>query len=205
MSSGISDRLRLALAARVHVGVHVEEIDDALQLVLVPDRDLHRDAAVRELAAELLERREEVRALAVEHGHEDDAAEAERVGALPEPRRLHLDAVDAVDREERALDDAQRCERVGLEARVAGRVDEVDLPVLPLAWQTDAASDICRRCSSSSQSETVDSPSTEPRRFVAPDWKSIASTSEVLPVPRWPTTATFRILLGSNCGTDWRV
>ena len=37
---------------------------------------------------------------------------------------------------------------------------------------------------------------------MAPDWKSIASTSEVFPVPRCPTTATFRILLGSKGGTD---
>ena len=41
-----------------------------------------------------------------------------------------------------------------------------------------------------------------PRRLVAPAWKSIASTSEVFPVPRCPTTATFRILLGSKGGTD---
>ena len=73
------------------------------------------------------------------------------------------------------------------------------------AWHTEADRDICRRCSSSSQSETVEEPSTDPRRLVAPAWKSIASTSEVFPVPRWPTTATFRILLGSNCGTGWRV
>ena len=61
----------------------MEEVDDALQLVLVADRDLHRDAAVGELAPELLERGEEVRALAVEHGHEDDAAESERLGSAP--------------------------------------------------------------------------------------------------------------------------
>ena len=39
--------------------------------------------------------------------------------------------------------------------------------------------------------------STVPRRLIAPAWKSIASTSEVLPVPRWPTTATLRIFPGS--------
>ena len=39
-----------------------------------------------------------------------------------------------------------------------------------------------------------------PRRFVSPAWKSSASTSEVLPVPRWPTTATLRIFPGSNAG-----
>src|SRR5207244_5138973 len=65
-------------------------------------------------------------------------------------------------------------------------------------WQTDAASDIWRRCSSSSQSDTVEPASTVPSRFVAPAWKSIASTSEVFPVPRWPTAATLRICDGST-------
>src|SRR5437773_9658155 len=64
-------------------------------------------------------------------------------------------------------------------------------------WQSDDASDIWRRCSSSSQSEVVVPPSTVPSRLIAPAWKSIASTSEVFPVPRWPTTATFRIFPGS--------
>src|SRR3954469_17692118 len=66
-------------------------------------------------------------------------------------------------------------------------------------WQSDEASDIWRRCSSSSQSEVVVPASTVPRRLIAPAWKSIASTSEVLPVPRWPVTATLRIFPGSIC------
>src|SRR6476661_9322948 len=64
-------------------------------------------------------------------------------------------------------------------------------------WQIEDASDICRRCSSSSQSEVVVPCSTVPSRLIAPAWKSIASTSEVLPVPRWPVTATLRIFPGS--------
>src|ERR671925_746449 len=68
--------------------------------------------------------------------------------------------------------------------------------------QTAADSDICRFCSSSSQSATVELCSTEPRRFVAPPWKSSASTSDVLPEPRWPTTATLRILLDSVGATE---
>ena len=47
-----------------------------------------------------------------------------------------------------------------------------------------ADNDICRLCSSSSQSATVEPCSTDPSRFVAPDWKSSASTSDVFPVPR---------------------
>jgi len=65
-------------------------------------------------------------------------------------------------------------------------------------WQMVAARDIWRFCSSSSQSLTVEPDSTVPSRFVAPPWNSIASTSDVLPVPRWPTTATLRIFPGST-------
>ena len=39
--------------------------------------------------------------------------------------------------------------------------------------------------------------STVPSRLTAPAWKSIASTSDVFPVPRWPMTATLRIFPGS--------
>src|ERR671937_2212612 len=72
-------------------------------------------------------------------------------------------------------------------------------------WQSDDASDICRRCSSSSQSDVVVPASTVPSRLIAPAWKSIASTSDVFPVPRWPTTATLRIFPGSIdicCGSS---
>src|SRR5689334_24518162 len=64
-------------------------------------------------------------------------------------------------------------------------------------WQIEEASDIWRRCSSSSQSEVVDPCSTVPSRLIAPAWNSIASTSDVFPVPRWPVTATLRIFPGS--------
>jgi hypothetical protein len=48
----------------------MEEVDDPFELVLAPDRDVDRDAAVRELGAQLLEDGEEVCPLAVEHVHE---------------------------------------------------------------------------------------------------------------------------------------
>src|SRR5919198_2142493 len=69
-------------------------------------------------------------------------------------------------------------------------------------WQREADSDICRFCSSSSQSATVELCSTEPSRLVALPWKSSASTRDVLPEPRWPTTATLRILLDSVGATE---
>src|SRR5207237_1737305 len=101
--------------------------DDAPELVLSPDPQVDGDAVLRELALELVERAREVGALAVEHVHEEDARELELVGTAPQAARLHLDAHHAADDDEGALDDAERRDRVALEAGVAGRVDGVDL------------------------------------------------------------------------------
>jgi len=46
--------------------------------------------------------------------------------AGPEALRLHLDAEDGVDYDQRRLDDAQRSDGVGQEAGVAGRIDQVE-------------------------------------------------------------------------------
>ena len=131
----VGNRLRAALstARRIHVRAHVEEVDDSGQLVLAADRELDRDAAVRRAAAaRASSTRIEVGALAVEHVDEDDARELLLVGALPDASRVDLDAHDAAEDDDDSFDDPQRRERVGLEARVAGRVDEVDLAVFPL-------------------------------------------------------------------------
>ena len=111
----------------------MQQVDDARQLVLRADRQLDRHAALRQLLLDGGEHAEEVGALAVEHVHEDDAREPELLGAVPHARRVHLDAHHAGDDDERAFDDAQRGDRVGLEAGVARRVDQVDLAALPLA------------------------------------------------------------------------
>ena len=62
---------------------------------------------------------------------------------------------------------------------------------------SDAEIDIRRAFSSSSASETVVPSATVPNRVVAPASKSRASCSEVFPLPRWPTSATLRILLAA--------
>jgi hypothetical protein len=126
------NRVAFAGAARIHVRVVVQQVDDALQLVLRSDRKLDRHAALGQLLLDGCEDAEEVGALAVEHVHEDDAREAELLGAVPHARRVHLDAHHAGDDDDRPFDDAQRRDRVGLEAGVARRVDQVDLAPLPL-------------------------------------------------------------------------
>ena len=135
------DRPGLGLAravAGVLVGDHVQHVDDAAKVLLAADRDRDRDAARRELLLDRLERGGEVGAVAVEVVDEDDARLLELVAAAPQPRGHDLDARHARDREERALHDPQRAERVGHEARIAGRVEDVELVALVLGVQERA-------------------------------------------------------------------
>ena len=122
--------LLASLGARVRA--HVEDVDDPGQLVLGADRQVDGDASLRELLLHLLERAEEVGALAVEHVDEEEARDPELLGPLPEPRGADLDAHHAAEDEERALDHAQGAARLALEARVAGNIDQVELAALPL-------------------------------------------------------------------------
>src|SRR5262245_24102766 len=59
--------------------------------------------------------------------------------------------------------------------------------------------DISRAFSSAAESETVVPSATEPRRLIAPASNRSASFTDVLPLPRWPTNATLRILFGDSC------
>ena len=121
----------LATGAVVLVGLHVDEVDDAADLVLGADGDLGGDRVRPEGGLERLQRAEEVGALAVEHVHEDQAGDVELLGALPQASGGDLDAHHRVDDEDRRLAHAQRAERVGDEARLARGVEEVDLAVHP--------------------------------------------------------------------------
>src|SRR4051794_36292424 len=114
------------------VGDHMDEVDDAVELVLAADRELDGDALRREPRLERLQRREEVGPLAVEQVDQDQPREAELVAALPEALGADLDAHDARDARDGALDHSKRAEDVGLEARLARRVDEIDRTALPL-------------------------------------------------------------------------
>ena len=120
------------LLALVDVSLHAEQIDDALEVVLAADGDLDGHDLRAEGLAQALDGEREVGALAVEHVAEEDAREAAFVGARPEPLGLDLDAEDAVDDHEGRLDDPQRGDGVGEEARVAGRVEEIEAESLAL-------------------------------------------------------------------------
>jgi len=108
--------------------------------VLGSDRDLGRDDVGAESVLERLERAEEVGALAVEHVDEHEPRQALVVGAVPQPLGVDLDAHDAVDDDDGGVHHAQGAERVGDEARLARRVDQVDLAPVVLE-RGDAGAD----------------------------------------------------------------
>src|SRR5262249_32579855 len=130
---GDRDGISLTRARRVEIRAVVQQVDDAFELVLGADRQLDRHAALRQLLLQRGEHAVEVGPLTVEHVHEQDARQLELLGTRPDATGVHLDPHHPRHDHERALDDPKRGDRVRLEARVARRVDDVELSALPLA------------------------------------------------------------------------
>ena len=169
-----------------------------LNSCLRADRELEGRHLVPEGGHELVERRLEVGAFAVELVHEDRARQVLLHGELPRVLGLHLDAVDGGDHDDHGVRGADRRAHVADEVGGAGRVEHVDLrrPFHSIG-ATESETEICRRCSSGSWSDTVLPSSTVPIRVIAPDANSIASSSVVLPEPPWPTSKTLRMSFAS--------
>ena len=170
----------------------------ASETVLLTDRQADRDEVLGQLRLQRLERGREVGALPVEQVDVRDARQPELLAALPQADRRDLDAEHARDDEQRALDDPQRAERLGLEARIAGRVDQVELAAVPGRGRE-------RRGDRQSASALVVVVIRDGGAVGdAPEAADLARLVEQrlgqrrLPRPRWPTTATFRILSGAN-------
>jgi hypothetical protein len=113
-------------------GLHRDEIDDPCEVLLLADGHLDGHAVAAERGAHRLERAIEARALAIEAGADDQARELELLGVGPDFLGGHLHAGDGIDDDDRRLDDAKRRARVRQEVAHPGRVDEVDLVLVPL-------------------------------------------------------------------------
>ena len=106
--------------------LHLDEVDDAEELVFLADRQLQRQRDDVQLLLQRVERAEEVGAGAVQLVDEDDARHVVAVGEPPVGLRLRLHAGDALDDEDRAVEHAQAAVHLDVEIDVAGRVDDVD-------------------------------------------------------------------------------
>ena len=113
--------------------VHLDEVDDALELGLGADRQLHDDGLRAEARADHLDRAVEVGADLVHLVAEDHARHAVLVGLAPHGLGLRLDAGVGVEQRDRAVEHAQRALHLDGEVDVAGGVDDVEAAQLAVA------------------------------------------------------------------------
>ena len=113
--------------------LHPDEVDDADELVFGADRQLDGDGIALKLGLDLRERFFEVGADAVHLVDEADARDAVLVGLTPHGFRLRLDAGDGIEHRAGAVEHAQRALDFDGEVDVAGRIDDVDAVIAPVA------------------------------------------------------------------------
>ena len=124
----------LALARLVvDDALHLEQIDDALEVLFLADGKLDGRGIRLELRAHLLHDAVEVRAHAVHLVHERDARHVIAVSLAPHRLALRLDAAHGAEHAHGTVEDAQRAFDLHREVHVAGGVDDVDRPILPVA------------------------------------------------------------------------
>ncbi len=110
---------------------HLDQVDDAAEVLLLADRQLHGDGTCAEPVDHRLDGCEEVGADAVHLVHEGDARHAVAVGLAPDGLRLRLDAGDGVEDGHRAVEHAERALHLDGEVHVPGRIDNVHPEVAP--------------------------------------------------------------------------
>ena len=123
---------RLGVAGVVHEGVMGEQIGDAVETRLRTDGKFGRIGVRAEHLADLGECAIERRTFPIEFVDEDEPWDAERRSVAPEHDILRLDARHAVDHEHGEVGSGQAEEYLAAEVGVAGRVDEVDVVVVPV-------------------------------------------------------------------------
>ena len=111
----------------VEDGLHVDEVDDAFELVFGTDRETDGNGGGTELLLDFLDTGEEVGADPVHLVHVGDLRHAVLVCLTPDGLALGLDASDRAESGHRAVQDAQGTFHFHREVDVAGSVDQVDL------------------------------------------------------------------------------
>ena len=113
--------------------LHLDEVDDALEAVLAADRQLDRHRSRAEAVDDHVDAAPEVGAGAIELVDEADPRHGVLVRLAPDGLGLGLDAGHAVEDDDRAIEDAQAALDLDGEVHVPGRIDDVDLVVVPEA------------------------------------------------------------------------
>src|SRR3954447_4585084 len=110
---------------------HPDQVDDADEVGLRPDRKLHDQRHRGQPVPDHVDAAHELRAGPVELVHEADPRNAVPVRLAPHGLGLRLDAGDTVEHRNRAVEHAQRALHLDGEVDVARGVDDVDGVVFP--------------------------------------------------------------------------
>ena len=114
-------------------GLHLDQVDDALEIGFRADGNLQRHGARAQPLADGVQHVLEVRAVLVHLVDEADAGNLVLVALPPHRLGLRLHAGNGVEQRHRAVQHAQRPLHFGGEVHVARSVDDVDAIVLPHA------------------------------------------------------------------------
>ena len=113
--------------------LHRHQVDDTFEIVLEADRQLHHDRIMSELVAKLAADLEGIGARTVELVDESDARDLVPLHLAIHRHRLRLHAGDTTEDQDRTVEHAKRSLDLDCEVDVAGRIDDVDLMIVPHA------------------------------------------------------------------------
>ena len=112
-------------------GLHLDQIDNALELIFRAHRNLNRYRTRAQTVDNRIDGMKEVRAYAVHLVDEANARDRILVRLPPYRFRLRLHTGDRIEHRYRAIQHTQRTLDFSREVDVPGRVDDVDLHVFP--------------------------------------------------------------------------
>ena len=128
----VGELVPAAVVLLVEEGLVRDQVHDAREGLFGPERDLNRHRLASEGPDDRFKSARERGVLAIDLVDHEQARELELLGVSPRFFGLHLDARHPVHDDEGAVQDAQGGLGVRDEGAVAGRIDDVELDLLPL-------------------------------------------------------------------------
>ena len=129
----VSHREFSAAVTLVDVGLHARQVRHAPEVLFRPDWDLDRDTCSSEIFLDRRQRFGEAGPVPVAPVDEDEARHLEFIAELPYLFRLHLCAGNTVDDDDSRVRNTQGCAGLLDHVPEAGRIEHVDLVLLPFA------------------------------------------------------------------------
>jgi hypothetical protein len=111
----------------VEVGLHRHQIDHAVEILFLADRQLHRHRAAAEHLLNRRERALEIGQIAIHPVHHEGARQAVLGAVVPYLFGDHLDAGHGVDQDQRGIGNGEGSFRFSNERAVARRIEQIDL------------------------------------------------------------------------------